>query len=105
MMEFDKALENMKKAENINSNIFWIKQGLGAIYINLNDYEKAHDCYKEAEALDPDSLPAYLGLCNTNYYLKKYDSAWKYALRIKNMGWDQINPYIKKLEAVSDKPY
>ncbi len=59
---FDKSLEHCEKAIETNNEDIEIRMIQGESYLNLNNAEKARECFNRALELDPENESARLGL-------------------------------------------
>jgi tetratricopeptide (TPR) repeat protein/two-component sensor histidine kinase len=76
---------NMPKATNVSINM-----GLAQVYMQLRDFESAHQCYRNTEQhydeLDPNMQMQFLNnYGNFYYYTKDYPDALKLFLKVKKL--------------------
>ncbi len=73
--DYDRALENLKRAVEIDSTFGKAYYEMGVIYFEKGDNEKAFDLLKKATALEPDNKDAWFSLGVVSLKLNKFDEA------------------------------
>lgn len=74
--EHKKAILCLKKALNLNENeIAWSM--LGGCYGELQELDKAEQCFLNALKLNPNFPPAHVDLANVYFTQGKYEDGWK----------------------------
>jgi len=88
------ALEDYKKAIELNPDLAGAYQNSGNCYYALKDYEKALDCYGKSEKLQPDDSTVYYArgfVYLDTGFTEKACEEWNKAL---NMGNKYVQKYI-----------
>jgi Tfp pilus assembly protein PilF len=73
--QYDQALVRLRDAENIKPGSPIVLNARGNIYTNMRAYEKARECYKQAETLNPGSFEPRLNLTELDYVQGNYEAA------------------------------
>ncbi|GLB53089.1 hypothetical protein NBRC110019_21290 [Neptunitalea chrysea] len=91
--EYEKAIQNYKKAIQIDPNFAYPYNGLGTVYCNQKKYEKAIQYYEKAIKINPDYLTPYNGLGTVYCNQKKYEKAIQYYEKAILINPDFAAPY------------
>ena len=92
--KFDEAINNWKKAIEINSDYFFGFNNLGNAYLKLNEIKKAIENYDKAIKIKSDYFEAYHNRGNAYFRINNFEKALKNyssALQIKQDYLPSIN--------------
>jgi len=97
---FDQALEEYKKALEMDPRNANVYVNIGTVYQTREDFEKAQESYNKALAIDPNSVPAQQGLkaAQDQLQLKKIANDVKEALDLYKAG--RFDEAIHKYDAL-----
>lgn len=76
--KFDEAIENFKKAIEIDTDFALPYANMGLIYLNNGNYEKAEHFFLQALKKDPENPETHYNLAVTYYRLNKKNDALKH---------------------------
>lgn len=76
------ALEYADNILDTDDNLSEVKYLKGVIYQNMNDYESALKCYKEAEDHGLNTKALYYSMANAYDALEMYEESYKYSMLI-----------------------
>lgn len=62
------------------ANLLW---QVGRFYrVKMKDYVKALEYHEKARIFDPDLIANYIGLMESNYFLERFEDAYRYSLKL-----------------------
>ena len=104
---YEKAIDEYKKAIEINPNYFDAYSNIGLCYSALRQHQNVITYLKEAVKINPDNADSYLGLGITYHALGQYQQAkynWEkakalYEKQENTIGTEKSENCIKKLYA------
>ena len=97
MKNYQSAIQDFKYLINLNTNLSYIAIfNLGDLYLEINKFKLAYNCYKKSIKLRPNYFPALVNISNILFDLEKYkwaknlyDKAINFAYKTNNK--DKIN--------------
>jgi tetratricopeptide (TPR) repeat protein len=91
--DYEKALQNYKKAVEIDPKFAFAWDNLGITYRRLNRNEEAVEAYKNSLKVDPKGSMPLMNIGIAYQYLEDYDNAIKYYEKLKKYYKDNPESY------------
>jgi Flp pilus assembly protein TadD len=73
--KYQEALDKIREAEALKPDSPIIQNARGSIYTSMRDYDKARQCFKAADALNPGSFESRFNLTELEYVQGNYEAA------------------------------
>lgn len=103
--EIQKGIKELMNAERIGSDIPWLMNNIGNIYLNMNAFEKALEYYEKALILNPELAESLNNIANIHYKSDNWPKAIEYYKRAIAIAPDAVRYYNLGLTYLELKQY